>query len=129
MVIFDYIYFRVAKYFFRKDGTSAPRAIAIVTVVQVLLIGAILFTLEKHLLRVGVSKEIAKYIGTLIAGVLLLLNYLRYKGKYFRYREKWLENEKTKDYRLKGYLVVMGIILPFLLLLLMTNNPFFNKLF
>lgn len=26
MVIFDYIYFRVAKHFFKKDGTSAPRA-------------------------------------------------------------------------------------------------------
>lgn len=129
MVIFDYIYFRVAKYFFKKDGTSAQRAIAIVTVVQIFLIGTVLFALDRHLLKLGVSVDVAKYIGVLIAGIILLLNHIRYKGKYFRYRERWLGREIPKGYKLKGYLVVIAIFIPFLLLLLMTDTPFFEKLF
>ena len=129
MVIFDYIFFRVAKYFFKKDGSNAQRAFAVVTIVQTLLIGELFFTLDRYLLVTKISGDTAKFVGIVIAGILLFLNHLRYQGKYFSYRVRWVENENLRAYIVKGFLVIAAILLPCFMMLLMTDNPLFDKLF
>ena len=39
MKSFDYFFYRIAKFYYRKDGSDAIRAIAILSLIQALLVG------------------------------------------------------------------------------------------
>ena len=43
MTVFDYVFYRIAIFFYKRDGSNAPRSIGIVSVIQILIIGEISF--------------------------------------------------------------------------------------
>lgn len=112
--IFDYIYFRLAKFFFKKDGSFAPRAIAIVTLVQSL----ILWILIRFTFNIEDSSFIREYYKTIVVvfGVsVLVLNYRRYNNKYREYSVRWRGSETSTQRRIRDWLVVLGILISFII--------------
>ncbi|MDB5014386.1 MAG: hypothetical protein JWQ25_2588, partial [Daejeonella sp.] len=90
MIVFDYIFYRVAKFFYKKDGIDAMRAITIVAVIQGLTLGAVMFSilrLKYDLSQTLEYKKLSGQVGIVIFVILLLCNYLRYKSKYWRFAE------------------------------------------
>ncbi|WP_299754333.1 hypothetical protein [uncultured Pontibacter sp.] len=129
MVLFDYIYFRLAQFFFKKDGAAAYRANTFLTVMQMFLLLEICTLLNRYLLHIDVSKPDID-LRILVAGPVLLLmayNNYRYKHKYLIFRDKWYD--KSTAYIIKGVLVVLALLFPFILLFAMVDNPLFNRLF
>jgi hypothetical protein len=51
MLLFDYMFYRLDKFLFRKDGSFAPRAISIVTLMQSLILWSLIrftFNMEDY---------------------------------------------------------------------------------
>ncbi|HEY0056437.1 MAG TPA: hypothetical protein VGB63_13870 [Pedobacter sp.] len=127
MVVFDYIFYRVAKFFYKKDGIDAMRAFVILTVIQGLMLGAIMFSilrLKYDLSQTVEYKKLSGQIGMVIFVILLLCNYLRYKGKYWRFAERWKNIETEKQRKVRGVLVVLAILLPFFLVFWMGTSGY-----
>lgn len=111
MLIFDYIFFRVAKFFYKKDGVDAFRAVCIVSVVQILLLGASFFSILRLIYNLS---EISKFthfsgkVGGAFYFLFLIFNYYRYKVKYWKFSKKW-NNETLQQKKLRG-IMVFGVI-------------------
>lgn len=111
MIIFDYVFFRVAKFFYRKDGVDAFRAVCIISVIQGLIFGALLFSVLRLVYKmneISKYKEISGKFGIALCVILLLFNYFRYKSKYWSFVERW-KNETFQQSKVRGFLV-LGII-------------------
>lgn len=122
MIIFDYIFFRVAKFFYKKDGVDAFRAICTVSLIQTLILGKLFFWIVKlkywrfdHFIHLPIQ---VKYFAYVIALIIIFFNYIRYRKKYWRFSEKWKDTETQSQRKLRGVLVVSAILLPFLLIFL-----------
>lgn len=126
MVYFDYVYFRTAKFFFKKDGADATRALAFLSMTQSILLFELFFTINRYLLKLPIKGSDTKLAAIIFTFFLCYLNHLRYKNKYFLFRQKWF-NEENLLYTIKGYLVLLALMAPFIILLLMADNPFFKK--
>ncbi len=122
IVLFDYVFYRVAKFFYRKDGIDAIRAIAVVTIVQGFLAGEVLTIVLRLFFSLD---EIAKFsisvskVGIAVALILLFLNYQRYKGKYWKFADRWRSSESQAQTIQRGWLVVLVILIPYVLLILL----------
>lgn len=121
MKVFDYMFYRIAKRFHKTDGSFAMRGIGIVSLAQVFLlidVGIIAFF---PVISFSEFKTLAVFqsipipiasVGVVI--VLMILNYLRYKGKYTDFEERW-NSEKKSKHILKGWMVFFGVVLPLLM--------------
>jgi hypothetical protein len=119
MVIFDYIFYRIAKFFYKKDGIDAERALGILTVIYSILIGAILAIPYKLFFspdNLNAPKNSLGYTGVILCSIFYLINKYRYKGMYWRFSERWKDRESYNQYVLNGYLVVVSIFIPFIIL-------------
>ena len=111
MIIFDYIFFRVAKFFYKKDGVDAFRAVCIVSVVQILLLGASFFSILRliyNLSEISKFTQISVKFGGVFYILLLIFNYYRYKVQYWKFSQKW-NNETFQQRKLRG-IMVLGVI-------------------
>lgn len=113
----DYIYYRIAKFFYKSDGNIAMGALVILSMSEVLILSGILtlicrlfYTLEQiRNFNIG-GKE-----GVIVYFLLIVVNYLYYRNKYEILKERW-DNESERQQRLRGILVVIAIFLPFAML-------------
>lgn len=129
MKIFDYLFYRIAKYFYRKDGSDATRAIGILTVIQGLFIGefAIIFSrLIYGYLAVANYSKLGSKIGAGLGICLFIFNYFLYKDKYWRLADKWRNKETSLQLQIRGILVVLVILLPFMLLFWLGTTGYRN---
>jgi hypothetical protein len=118
---FDYIYYRVTKAYFKWDGRTGATGLAAVTMIQVFLITDFAVILTRAFLDRYVFAPYANQIATLFFGivvVLMILNYRRYVGRYSKLKIYWKE-EQPNVRRMKGFLVVVSIILPWVPLILL----------
>lgn len=117
----DYMYYRVAKFFFKKDGELATRATIFVSSFKLLII--VDFTLLA--MRCWLSKaQINQYntlakisIGILLLVIIIIDDY-QFKNNYRLYEKYW-EAENRSIYVAKGILIVISYVLSFLPLLLL----------
>lgn len=127
MILFDYFFYRVAKFFFRKDGTFAPRAVSIVTTVQGMLAGELAVAIMRVVLgfdeTARMAKDVSKTAGVVFLA-LLVLNYARYSNKYYKIADRWIGKEDPNHYRTRGILVVAGIVLPFVIMVYMGTEGY-----
>ena len=110
----NYIYFRLAKYFFKEDGTSAIRALLLLSTFQGLLIIEAVSVILNHFLtpyEIAHYEVISRISAVAFCILLLVLNMVKYRGKYFLFREKW-RHEELKTKRIRGTFVMLAIILP-----------------
>ena len=116
---FDYHYYRVAKFNFKREGTHAFSALLSVTSVQLLaLLNLFLFfesLFSHHEARKLFLYEKISFL--LVFLVLLFINYKTYKKKYFEFREQW-RHESKKMYIINGAIVILTIILSWSLIFL-----------
>lgn len=61
------------------------------------------------------------YLGAVICGLLLYINYHKYVGKYNNLRFKW-KDEDPKKRSLKGVLVIISLILPPIIFTIVSNH-------
>ncbi|MBF2092988.1 hypothetical protein H1R85_10785, partial [Flavobacterium psychrophilum] len=111
--IFDYTYYRIAKFYYKRDGSDAITALLTITLIfSLYVIDILLFVFE--VLNINIRIQ-ASFIERCVIAVSLYIVYLpikkRYSGKYFLLREKWIKETKYKK-RLNGFLVILFILSP-----------------
>jgi hypothetical protein len=117
---FDYIFYRVNDFYFKWDGKGTSTAIAAVSMVQSFMIADIIgFTLRILFDRdqtAPYAKAIALTWATLTFGI-FIWNYVKFNDKYEQLKDYW-KNESLNQSRLKGLLVILSIVLPWIPLIL-----------
>jgi hypothetical protein len=121
MKAMDYIFYRTARFFFQKDGSSAHRALILLSAFQSLLIieiiTVIIFSFYKRN-ELYQFTVVAKFIGVAICITVFFLNMRKYKGKYFRFRDMWI-NEDLKVKQLRGVFLVVTLIIPWIVMIIL----------
>jgi hypothetical protein len=127
MIVFDYMFYRLAKFFYKRDGSLAPRAIAIVTLTQVLSIAIVLTLIVRLFFDLDQTAIHAKDAGKIggVAGIVgLVLNYIRYRKGYSKLSDRWRNAETSEQRRLRGFLVFLGILLPIALMIFLGTSSY-----
>lgn len=120
-LIFNYIFYRVARVYFKWDKRHALTAIIAVTMVQTLLVLDIIGLGIRVFYEKGILKDhvqTTKIIALAMYVALLIVNYLKFEGKYFKYKAYWKEETKEQQFY-RGFLVVLALTLPWTPLILM----------
>mgnify|MGYP001582875045 CR=1 FL=1 len=122
MNLFEYIFYRIAKFYYKRDGSTAFRAVGILSLIQLMLVVDFFLMIRVLFLHQSDVQGYVKYgrtIGIVLAIILMVLNYFYFKNKYWRLSDRWREKEsEDPTLRTRGWLVVLAIILPFALYLL-----------
>jgi hypothetical protein len=112
----DYMYYRIAKAYFKWDGKDGITAIftisffyCFLTCLPGILIARYFFG-QSFLVQYG---SIAKLSLIVLALVFLILNFMRYRGK-FDILENIYKNEDSRSKTWKGIFVVLALVTPLL---------------
>lgn len=122
---FDYIYYRIYKFYFRWDGENGITALIGVSMIQCLilfnflLVGERLFYTKSQVALNGDSSIVA-YIAVFFFIALLLYNGFKYRNKYNGFRDRWID-ESQYNRRVKGILVLITLITPWLILFIIAE--------
>jgi hypothetical protein len=119
MVFFDYIWFRIAKLYIRRDSDGIT-ASAVLAISQGVFVGDIIHIILKS---TGSSKAFYESsfskIEIGITLLLLVINYFNYRKKYWTLRERWKDDDKSF---LKGILVILILATPLVLAYLLITK-------
>ena len=114
MFFFNYIFYRIAKLRFKRDGTDAGTAVTLVSLLQAILlefiiqpIFSLIFTRNELALH---AKQIGWFAGFIFI-LLLIYNYRKYDNKYDEYHNRW-QGKKSFTRFYKGLLVIISFIIP-----------------
>jgi hypothetical protein len=121
MKVYDYIYYRLTKFYFKWDGEIGSTAIVGVSMIQTLLLADGALLIMKLALESEDYKPYSKGIATIIIAILVLfiiVNYLRYNGSYNRLHRVWV-NETNNIKLIRGLMVVVELILHWVPIFLM----------
>lgn len=117
---FDYFYYRICKFFGRTEGES--KALGAVVGTQIIFMAEVCLTII-HLFFT--TKQIIPYAKLILwviflgGGIVVFIaNYVKYRNKYHELDEHW-KNEPRNRKIMKGYLVVLHLLLPWLLIFLL----------
>ena len=124
----DYNYYRVAKFYFKREGSYASTAIIHVCLIVSMafapvIILFLIFIYAKFEIPKGVGKNYIRIISILYCLLIYLIISRRYKEKgiYLKLRDRWSEEDrKTKV--LRGVGVILSILVPILICILILVN-------
>ena len=111
-VFFDYIYYRLAKLYFKTDGARSLTPLVLITLVQIFIFIDIISLINFEVWLKFVSKErlsFAKWVYAIVYFLLLYLNYRRYKDKFEIFNERW-NGESKRVKIIKGSLILLFLI-------------------
>lgn len=112
---FDYHYYRVAKFYYKRDGSSATTALISISAVQGwIIINILIFIKELFFQDINVKKY-GWIIFLIVMVSILIYNNIRYKNKYQELRNRWI-NENRKDKTMNGLIIILTIIFSWLLI-------------
>lgn len=116
---FEYIYYRINQFFFKRDGRTGTSSLMAVVVIQSGLFLSIYVSIMRvlHGQHEREIQEIDKWMPFIIVPVLVLYNYKKHHGKYNHYRFYW-KNESRNTRVVKGSLVIASILFPWALFFL-----------
>lgn len=120
LLFFDYIYYRVNKAYFKWDGRNGSTSIIAVSMLQTMLITDIFLVFIKMNFDKNSLVPYAKTIAFVAVGVFcvfVFINYFKYKDKYNNLKTRW-KNEPTTQSIFNGFLVVLSLIIPWILLVM-----------
>lgn len=105
MKVFDYVYYRASKFFFKRDGSDADRAIWLVTSIQALLILDLYLSFAYFAFddRGKRYHQIVVVLWFILLTTTYLMNRLRYHGRYEEFQSAYSESDLSK--------VVNGILI------------------
>lgn len=122
MKIFDYIYYRMTKFYFKWDGRTGGTAIIGIAMIQCVILLNVFALFTKLLMDGPIGrKPLISWAGVAVFLVLLLWNFRKYNGKYNKFKTYW-KDEKSGEYFYRGTLVVLVLILPWILLAFIINE-------
>ncbi|MEI3790167.1 MULTISPECIES: hypothetical protein [unclassified Chryseobacterium] len=105
---FDYHYYRVAKFYYKRDGADATTALISVSAVQTwIIINVLLFIKELFFQNEKLKYGWIVFLFIMIG--ILIYNKRKYKNKYLELRNKWV-NEKKKEKTVNGLIIILAII-------------------
>lgn len=129
MKIFDYTYYRVAKQYFKRDGSDSETSLHTVSLIICIYIFDLFFVIEEMFFPINRNPQGLSLLEKATVALFMYLIYCvvkkRYKGKFFFLREKWL-NEPVIKKRINGIGVILFILSPFILLVVIAK--IFGKL-
>ncbi len=76
MILFDYIYYRIAKFFFKRDGSHGFRAIGFLTIMQSILLICAFFLALRFFLTQDKILALTKSGGKIAAGLSLMVMFI-----------------------------------------------------
>ena len=123
MNLFEYIFYRLAKFFYKRDGSTAIRAVGILSLIQILLlVDFFLFIRVLFLHQSDVQSYVknGRTIGGVLAIIIMVLNFLYFKDRYWKLSDRWRQRETDEPTlsKTRGWLVVLALVLPWILFLL-----------
>jgi ABC-type Fe3+ transport system permease subunit len=117
---FDYIYYRVTQAYFKWDGRNSITALLAVSMLQVLIIGDICIFIARliwHRHETAPYAKLIAYVGLAFFFVFVIINFFKYKNKYHLLKKHWKDEPQDKR-KLKGVLVVLSLVIPWMLLII-----------
>ncbi|PJJ48095.1 hypothetical protein [Hymenobacter chitinivorans] len=118
---FDYVFYRFARHYYKKDGRDAFTAQIVVSLLQSLWAIAIIYMILSATLpfvdRVQFLKASSKYF-ILISGPILYLNYRRYRNTYWELAGRWREKETEAQLLVRSLGLILFVLLPGIVLIL-----------
>lgn len=120
--IFDYTFYRIAKFYFKRDGSDSITALLTLTLIMFLYFLNI-FLAFFELLKIdiiGMSTIFEKVTILIIIFFIYLFNKKKYNRRYLALRDKWINEEKNKK-RINGFFVIFFILSPLLLLVFIAS--------
>jgi len=118
--LFDYIFYRVARFYYKWDNSNGITGIIAVTMVQALLILDLIIIISKFKYDRTITSQYApsiKLAASIFFIVLLLLNFRKYYDKFHTYKKRWNGEEKNAFFN-HGILVMLSLIIPWTILIL-----------
>ncbi|MGV2449779.1 hypothetical protein [Chryseobacterium sp.] len=111
---FDYHYYRVAKFYYKRDGSDATTALISISAVQGwLVINILLFIKELFFQDIKLKYGWIIFLAVMIG--VLIYNKKKYKNKYSELRNRWI-HENSKDKAINGLIIILTIIFSWLLI-------------
>ncbi|MGI9582586.1 hypothetical protein ACR1PO_15430 [Chryseobacterium sp. RRHN12] len=111
---FDYHYYRVAKFYYKRDGADATTALISVSAVQAwIVINIFLFMKELFFKDIKIKYSWIIFLAVMVG--ILIYNKKKYKSKYPILRNKWI-NESKKNKAINGVIIILTIIFSWLLI-------------
>ena len=111
--IFDYIYYRLTKAYFKWDGRTGITAIIAISMIQTLFIGDLATLVLRSVFNRSETADYSKilaYIFAIMMIVFILINYNKYNGQYNRLKSQW-RSETRNERILNGILIWIFLIL------------------
>jgi hypothetical protein len=121
--IFDYTFYRVAKAYKKWDGFEGITAIFAVSLSQSMILLDIILFIILETLNKSERLDLKPYdkISTVtIMLVIFILNFIRYKGKFSVFDERW-KNELRNKKIINGIFVILLILGPIVFPMLLLN--------
>jgi hypothetical protein len=116
----DYMYFRIAKTYFKEDGKGASTALLGISLFLAALILAPILVIIGNLYGdffILANKTVLSIVAISLQVVFLCISYFRYKKIGEILNSKWAD-EKEPDKTTHGVLVVIALLFPFILIVL-----------
>ena len=108
---FDYIYYRLTKFYFKWDGRTGGTGIVGVSMIQGVMLLNSFFFLYGQIYGI-LKRQMHPWEKWLIAVAffgIVYLNYRKYNGKYNKFRSYWKDESSFKRF-IKGLMVIVSLI-------------------
>ena len=118
---FDYIYYRLYKFYYKWDGRNGITAVMGVSMIQVLIVISILIGFAKIIfsdLEVIQYSKVLGYSGVIMLFIIIWYNYKKYQSKFIDFQNRW-KDEPIRVRFYKGMLVIFCLVFSWLPLILM----------
>ena len=123
---FDYIYYRLAKFYIKWDGENGITALIGVSMIQCLIISELFLITERlvnsrvEIIAEGNTKIVA-YIAVALFLSLLIIIWFKYRNKYSEFEVQW-QDESIKTKLKKGFFVLAVLIIPWIFIVIIAKN-------
>lgn len=121
--IFDYAFYRMTKAYKKWDGYRGTTAIFGVSLIQSMLVIDIVLVIFLESFSKAERLSFSPYdkiLIVIIMGTIAILNFKKYKGKYYSLDEKW-KTETKKEKLIHGFLIILLIVIPIIFPILLVS--------
>ena len=117
--LFDYMYYRIYKFYYKWDKETGITALIAVSLFQTIILADLILIILKSIYSKWEIVPYSKHLKWGAAGLYIILNLINIKyfsGKYGNFDKIWgKENSKTK--RRRGWLIILLLTFPWIIII------------
>jgi uncharacterized membrane protein YidH (DUF202 family) len=116
--LIDYTYYRICKLYYKYDNGRGLYGKIIISLTEIIFFEDIYILLQHFSISSNTRQEYSKWFTSLfviIAIIIFVLNYLIFNQKFKDFDKRW-KDESNQLKALKGLLIVVFLLIPWLLL-------------